>query len=164
MKKTYIIPLVLSLALLGFACDSRADDDDDDDHHHSTIGQSAKQGAGGIVNSVGQFLQGLGANMSQPAQKPVEGTPAAGPQPEKPLDDAFAQPPQNPADTPPATTEKTAVSEETNIAAGYENASKKKVDLFLSCPSCGQKFQVTGFPKGAKAYCPSCGKPIEEQE
>lgn len=164
MKKIVILPLVLGIALLGYAYGSSAHDDDDDHppttnigksaetmgqnigQSASTMGQNAAQGAGGIVNSVGQFLQGLGTNMSQPAQKPAVETPAV------------EQPP-----APPAAAENVRTSAETDISAGYENASEKKTDLFLSCPSCGQKFQVTGFPKGSKAYCPACGKPIEQE-
>jgi hypothetical protein len=165
-----VMVMVMGIAILSCSCPCSADDDGyhDGPHHAasgtgqnigkaadnvgkdigrnaSTVGQNAAQGAGGIVSSVGQFLQGLGADMSQPAQKQAEPLPAVKP-------------------STAVTDEKAKSSEETDIVTGYENAAQKTSDLDLSCPGCGQKFQVTGFPKGSKAYCPACGKPVEQQQ
>ncbi|HRZ86780.1 MAG TPA: hypothetical protein P5287_03100 [bacterium] len=114
------------------------------------IGENAVKGTGGILNSVGQFLQGLGTDMNRPAQETTNApvlkttTPA-----EKTAGGAAA--------APAAAGEPVTETMPVATQAGPDT----KENISYTCPTCGQQFEVIGYPKGTKVFCPGCGKPID---
>lgn len=105
------------------------------------IGESAVKGSGDILTSVGQLLQGIGGGMKPAVEKTNDVAPSAPAQ--------NIQKEQVPA-------------EEKDLTGGYKNSPKIKSVIF--CSSCGQEFEIVGYPKGSKTFCPSCGKEVEKKQ